>query len=54
MRGVYENPIGRGIRWIHYYAAGRRHREKIGRKSDAIKLYEARKADAVARRKLLY
>jgi phage terminase Nu1 subunit (DNA packaging protein) len=52
MRGVYENPIGSGIWWIHYYEAGKRHREKIGRKSDAIKLYQTRKADAAAGRKL--
>jgi hypothetical protein len=52
MRGVYENPVGSGIWWIHYYVAGKRHREKVGRKSDAIKLYQARKADAAAGRKL--
>src|ERR1700743_1628644 len=52
MRGVYENPDGSGIWWIHYYAAGKRHREKVGRKSDAIKLYQTRKADAAAGRKL--
>ena len=52
MRGVYEEPIDSGIWWIHYYAAGKRHREKVGRKSDAIKLYQSRKADAVAGRKL--
>jgi hypothetical protein len=52
MRGVYENPIGSCIWWIHYYAAGKRHREKVGRKSDAIKLYPSRKADAIAGRKL--
>ena len=52
MRGVYENPAGSGIWWIHHYAAGKRHREKVGRKSDAIKLYQARKADAAAGRKL--
>jgi integrase len=52
MRGVYENPTGSGIWWIHYYAGGKRHREKVGRKSDAIKLYQSRKADAVAGRKL--
>lgn len=38
--------------WIHYYAAGKRHREKVGRKSDAIKLCQSRKADASAGRKL--
>ena len=52
MRGVYEKPIDSGIWWIHYYAAGKRHREKVGRKSDAIKLYQTRKADATAGRKL--
>lgn len=52
MRGVYENPIGSGIWWIHYYALGKRHREKVGRKPDAIKLYQTRKADAAAGRKL--
>lgn len=52
MRGVYENPDDSGIWWIHYYADGKRHREKVGRKSDAIKLYQSRKADAVAGRKL--
>lgn len=51
-RGVYEHPEDSGIWWIHYYAAGKRHREKVGRKSDAIKLYQSRKADAVAGRKL--
>ena len=52
MRGVYENPLGSGIWWIHYYGGGKRHREKVGRKSDAIKLYQSRKADVVAGRKL--
>ena len=52
MRGVYEHPIDSGIWWINYYADGKRHREKVGRKSDAIKLYQSRKADAAAGRKL--
>jgi hypothetical protein len=52
VRGVYEHPAGSGIWWVHYYAAGKRHREKVGRKSDAIKLYQSRKADVVAERKL--
>jgi integrase len=51
-RGVFEKPEGSGIWWIHFYAAGKRHREKVGRKSDAIKLYQSRKADATAGRKL--
>jgi integrase len=52
MRGVYEKPTDSGVWWIHYYAAGKRHRERVGRKSDAIKLYQSRKADASAGRKL--
>jgi integrase len=51
-RGVYEKPDGSGIWWVNYYVAGKRHREKVGRKSDAIKLYQTRKADATAGRKL--
>jgi len=39
MRGIYEKPVGSSIWWINYFAAGKRHREKVGRKSDAIKLY---------------
>ena len=51
-RGTYEHPADSGIWWIHYHANGKRHREKVGRKSDAIKLYQSRKADALAGRKL--
>jgi site-specific recombinase XerD len=52
VRGVFEHPVGSEVWWIHYYADGKRHREKVGRKSDAIKLYQSRKADATAGRKL--
>jgi integrase len=51
-RGIYERPEGSGIWWILYYVGGKRRREKVGRKSDAIKLYQSRKADALAGRKL--
>ena len=51
-RGLFERPPGSGVWWINYYAAGKQHREKVGRKSDAIKLYQVRKADATAGRKL--
>jgi integrase len=51
-RGVFEAIPGSGIWWINYYAGGKRHREKAGRKSDAIKLYQKRKADALSGRKL--
>jgi integrase len=50
VKGVYEHPAGSGVWWINYYAQGQRHREKAGRKSDAIALYQKRKADS--RRKL--
>jgi len=50
VKGVYEHPAGSGIWWVHYYANGKRHREKAGRRSDAVALYQKRKADA--RRKL--
>jgi integrase len=52
MRGVYEHPPGSKVWWIHYHVDGKRHREKVGRKGDAIKLYAERKADALRGRKL--
>ncbi len=45
-RGVFERPAGSGVWWIVYYVGGKRRREKVGRRSDAINLYKARKADA--------
>lgn len=51
-RGVFEKQPNSGIWWIQYYAEGKRHREKVGRKSDAIKLYQKRKSDAHAGVKL--
>jgi integrase len=44
-RGVYEHPKGSGVWWIHYHLDGKRHREKVGNKSDAINLYQTRKTD---------
>jgi integrase len=52
IRGVYEHPAGSGVWWVNYYTNGQRHREKVGRKGDAIKLYQTRKADTLAGRKL--
>ncbi|HEY4356451.1 MAG TPA: hypothetical protein VGN16_11935 [Acidobacteriaceae bacterium] len=46
VKGVYENPVDSGIWWINYYADGTRRREKVGRRSDAIALYQRRKSDA--------
>jgi site-specific recombinase XerD len=51
-RGVFERPKGSGVWWINYYYKGKQHREKVGRKSDAIDLYQIRKADATLGRKL--
>ena len=46
MRGVYEQPPESGIWWINYYVQGKRRREKVGRRSDAIALYQRRKTEA--------
>lgn len=43
-RGIFERPPGSGVWWINYYEYGKQHREKVGRKSDAIDLYRVRKA----------
>jgi hypothetical protein len=52
-RGVFEKVPGSGVWWIHFYdSEGRRHREKVGRKSDAQRLYLQRKAHAAAGRKI--
>ena len=46
IRGVFEHPASSGIWWINYYVEGTRHREKVGRRSDAVALYQRRKTDA--------
>jgi site-specific recombinase XerD len=51
-RGLFERPLGSGVWWINYYVKGKQHCEKVGRKSDALKLYGVRKADATIGRKL--
>jgi integrase len=51
-RGVFERTPGSGVWWIVYYANGKRHREKVGRRGDAIDLYRVRKADLLRGRKL--
>jgi integrase len=43
IRGVFERPSGSNVWWIDYWDHGSRHREKIGRKSDAIDAYRDRK-----------
>ena len=47
LRGIFEKPAGSGIWWIRYAdGAGQYKREKVGRRSDAITLYQKRKTDA--------
>jgi site-specific recombinase XerD len=51
-RGVFEKEPGSGIWWIRYFADGKKKREKVGRKSDAISLYQQRKSEIRAGAKL--
>ena len=52
-RGIFEKTPGTGIWWICYFDAdGRKRREKAGRKSDAISLYQKRKMEALQGKKL--
>ena len=51
-RGVFERVPDSGIWWIRYKVAGVEHREKVGRRGDAIKLYAIRKADILRGMKL--
>jgi hypothetical protein len=41
-----QHPAGSGVWWVNFYFAGKRHREKVGRRSDAIALYQKRKTEA--------
>jgi integrase len=52
IRGVYERDLGSGIWWIRFTENGKIRRERVGRRSDAIALYQKRKADARAGIKL--
>lgn len=44
-RGVFEKKKGSNVWWVNYYENGRQHREKVGRKSTAIALYQKRKTE---------
>jgi integrase len=50
--GVWEKVPGSGIWWVRYRENGVLHREKVGRKSDAIALYQKRKTNIRAGAKL--
>jgi len=53
IRGVFEKTPGSGVWWIQYFdAEGRRRREKVGGKGNAIKLYQKRKTEALQGMKL--
>lgn len=52
-RGVYEKVPGSGIWWCRYAdAKGKIHREKVGRRGDAIDLYNKRRTETLQRKKL--
>src|SRR5262245_62973331 len=45
-RGVYEHPKGSGDWWVSFFDEhGRRHRQKVGPKALAIKVYQKRKTE---------
>lgn len=43
-RGVFEKVPGSGVWWIRYFVNGKKRRERVGKKSLAIKRYQIRKA----------
>lgn len=45
--GIFEKEPGSGIWWIRYKIDRIEKREKVGRRGDAIKLYQLRRADAI-------
>jgi hypothetical protein len=50
-RGIFERPNGSGIWWVRYADEnGRIHREKVGTKSLAFKVYQKRKTEVKERR----
>ena len=52
-RGVFEKKVGSGIWWIQYFdSEGLRHREKVGRKSAALMLYQKRRTEISEGKKL--
>jgi integrase len=52
-RGIYEREAGSGVWWICYFDRfGKRHREKAGTKSVALKLYRKRKQHVLEGKKL--
>ncbi|HEX4320181.1 MAG TPA: site-specific integrase [Acidobacteriaceae bacterium] len=53
LKGVYEKVVGTGIWWIRWTdAKGKLHREKAGRRGDAITLLSKRRTETLQRKKL--
>ena len=50
--GVWEKEPDSGVWWIRYRVAGKLKREKVGRKSDALALYQKRKSELRAGSKM--
>jgi hypothetical protein len=45
-RGIFERPKGSGVWWARYHDQhGREHREKVGLKGLAVKVYQKRKTE---------
>lgn len=50
-RGIFERPAGSGIWWVRYADENRIvHREKVGTKALALKVYRKRKTQIAERR----
>src|SRR5215510_7166304 len=50
-RGIFERPKGSGIWWVRYHdEQSREHREKVGPKALALKVYQKRKNEIQERR----
>jgi site-specific recombinase XerD len=50
-RGIFERPHGSGVWWVRYHDEyGREHREKVGPKGLALKVYQKRKNEIQERR----
>jgi hypothetical protein len=50
-RGIFERPRGSGVWWVRYHdEQGREHREKVGLKGLAAKVYQKRKTEIQERR----
>ena len=50
-RGLFERPAASGVWWIRYHdESGREHREKVGPKALARRVYQKRKTEVAERR----